>query len=227
MIRTWLPSTSAASTDHTTYPRMAEWCHGERHPVPRLSDLAFNIQGAQTTDTWVRKAILETPAETDSRDSEPCRQILTSHSLMYHVLSMAVTASSKRRRSSTVQRRPATAAWELGTSCRRPTTGLAKSSRTRGGQFQKSNLQGQSRPSTSARDHPWPLAQPIFPVVPRVETPSTLGPWNPGPGEGEVLQPPKNAPGGWLGSGPGAQHCTAPAVARARADCAPSLGVGR
>lgn len=113
MIRTWLPSTSAASTDHTTYPRRAEWFHGERHPVPRLSDLTFNIQGAQTTDTWVRKAILETPAETDSRDSEPCWQILTSHSLMYHVLSMAVTASSKRRRSSTVQRRPATAAWEL------------------------------------------------------------------------------------------------------------------
>jgi len=89
-------------------------------------------------------------------------------------------------------------------------------------------FRGQSRPSTSVRDHPWPLAQPTFPVVPRVETLSTLGPWNPGPRD-EVLRTVtskkiKNMAS--PGSGADVQHCTAPAVVRARADGAPSLGLG-
>lgn len=131
----------------------------------------------------VRKAILETPAETDDRDStsEPCRQIFTSHSLMCHVSSMAVTASSKRRRSSTVQRRPATAAWELGKSCRRrdwqsPAEHAVGSSRS---PIFRANL---GRPPLCPGPPMAPGATDIS-GGPRVETLSTLGPWNPGPGQ--------------------------------------------
>lgn len=131
----------------------------------------------------VRKAILETPAETDDRDStsEPCRQIFTSHSLMCHVSSMAVTASSKRRRSRLCNagRRQQHGNWGSpvvdGIGKVQPNTRWAVPEVQSSGPISAVHL--------SVRDHPWPLAQPIFPVVPRVETLPTLGPWNPGPGQ--------------------------------------------
>lgn len=182
MIKTWLSSTSAASTDHTSKDgRMVPWREASR---PKIDQSHLSTSKTHRPPTLeVRKAILETPAETDNRDSiwaVPADLHLTfSHVPRLEHGSYGVVQAPTLIDCATPAGDSSMGTWEVLSS-----TGLAKSSRTRGGQFQKSNLQGQSRPSTSLSGTTHgPLAQPIFPVVPRVETLSTLGPWNPGPGQ--------------------------------------------